>query len=211
MMSPLRTFIAAAVMTATVGVTAPAHAQTTTHTTLASFLAGTQGPTYTETFTGSGPVAEPSFSFSSLGFGYTVTAATNVYRSGSIIGTNLPNELLTFTFTTGNVSAVGGNFFIASINDVFQAQPVTILLSNGTTTTFTPSSASDFRGFTTTNGFITSLTMSAPTGGQFYNSADNIIVGTAAGNVVPEPSTFAMLGAGLVGLIGAAKRRKRVS
>jgi hypothetical protein len=209
----LRTFVAAGLMTAQLSISDPLSAQTTTHTTLASFLASTQGPTYTETFTGSQGSAL-SYNFASLGYGYTVTASnglSTVYRSGSIIGNNLPNLSLTFTFTTGNVTAVGGNFFVTNISDVFQSTLVSILLSDGTTQSYTPTGVGDFRGFTTNGATITSLTLAAPTGGQFYNSVDNLIVGTASANVVPEPSTYLLMGTGMLGLVGAARRRARVS
>jgi hypothetical protein len=189
-----------------------ASAQTTTHTTLASFLANTTGSLYLETFTQGGVDSGASFSYSSLGFGYTVTASPGlVYRSGSIIGNNSPNETLTFTFTTGNITAIGGDFFITNISDVFQPQPVTLNLSNGTSVTYTPTNlAGSFRGFTTTGAAITSLTMAAPTGGQFYNSVDNLRVGRAApATVVPEPSEIALLATGMVGLLGVARRRAR--
>ena len=85
-MTNTRQLLAAATLVVA-GLTGPSviGAQTTVHTSLASFLASTQGPLYTETF----PFvpSAPSFSFSSLGFGYTVTTGGgNVYR-GSLLGT----------------------------------------------------------------------------------------------------------------------------
>jgi hypothetical protein len=183
---------------------AAASAQTTVYTTNAAFLAMVAPGSYLETFTQVAVDSGPSFTYSGGGFSYTVTAdngASTVYRSGTIIGNNLPDLSLTLTFTTGNVTAVGGEFFTTNISDIFQAAAVTLTLNNGTVVNYTPTSQTNsFRGFTTPVPIL-SLTMSAP-GPSLYNSIDNLRVGA----VVPEPGTYAMMG---LGLLAARRLRSR--
>jgi PEP-CTERM motif len=189
---------------------APAFAATTTYTTPASFLAQVAAGAYTNAFTGA-PNTQPSFSFSDGGFAYTVSAPEVLlndatYLSGTFIGNLYSNATLTVTFTGGNPTAVGGEFFISDVNDRPVSAEVTVTLSDGTTTTYTPNGPSDgFRGFIS-NVAITSLTMSAP-GLGFYNTIDNLIVGTAVA-AVPEAGTWLMMGLGLAGL-ALVRRQQR--
>jgi hypothetical protein len=82
------------------------------------------------------------------------------------------------------------------------AVPVFLTLSDGTSTTFTPTSFADsFRGFTSNVG-ISSLTFGAPGAGR-YATLDNFVVGRA----VPEPGTMAIMAVGLAGLFAARRRR----
>ena len=108
------------------------------------------------------------------------------------------------------MTAIGGNFFFTSGSDNFVSGLVSIGLSDGTVASFTGTSIADFRGFTTTGPFISSLTMPGPIAAGLFNSVDNFVVGRAA-SVVPEPSTYLLVGAGLVGLFGVARRRGRAS
>jgi PEP-CTERM motif len=195
--------LSATVLVASAGV---AQAATTVYTTAASFQALLLPGAYTETFTQPGVDSGPLFSYSGGGFGYDVTASPgDVYRSGSIIGNNTPNETMTLTFTTGNVTAVGGNFFITNISDVFQPVGVTLALNDGTSVTYTPTGVGTFRGFISTVPIL-SLTMDAPTGGQFYNSLDNLTVGSA----VPEPTTYLMMALGLGGMLLMRRARRDI-
>lgn len=170
---------------------------------------------YLENFNTGEPDTAPAYNFSSGGFAYTVTAGTaaapgNVFESGAIIGTLEQARILTFTFSSGNVTAVGGNFFHTDSANRFTTQNVTINLSNGTTHTFTPTAANSFRGFTTTSA-ITSLSLAAPTGENFA-SVDDFIVGRRIGAVdTPEPGSFALAVSGLVAGLSAraARFRKR--
>jgi len=179
-------------------------ATTTTYTTSASFLAQVAAGAYTETFTlASQPPVGP-VSFSGGGYAYTVSAPGNLYASGSFLGTNLPDEALTITFTSGNVKAVGGNFYATNLSDAFQSVAMTLTLSDGTTTTFTPTAvASSFRGYVSTTS-ITSLVISSP-GVSLYAGIDNLVVGTAVA-VVPEPAAWALMSLGLAGLLVARRR-----
>ncbi|WP_310389988.1 PEP-CTERM sorting domain-containing protein [Roseateles sp.] len=177
-------------------------AQTTVYTSSASFLPNVLAGSYTEGFENNIDFSgEPSFDFSGGAFGYTVAAPTGLYGNGVFIGTNLPNEPLTVTFTGAPVTAVGGNFYATNISDVFQPVSITLTLSNGHVTTFMPTSPDNsYRGFTTALS-ITSLTLSAP-GASLYVGMDNLTVGA-----VPEPGTYAMMALGLAALGGFAARR----
>jgi PEP-CTERM motif len=187
---------------------APALAATTTYTSSTEFLARVAPGAYTNSFTGA-PDAQPSFSFSSGGFAYTVSAPAVLlndatYLSGSFIGNFYSNATLTVTFTAGGPTAVGGDFYISDNQDSFVPAPVTVTLNDGTSTTFTPSSeTTGFRGFTSTLPIL-SLTMSAP-GVANFNSMDNLVVGKVS--AVPEASTWVMMGLGLAGM--ALMRRQR--
>jgi hypothetical protein len=181
-----------------------AQAATTVYTNSASFLAQTQPGGLFLNFTQPGIDSGPSFTYSGGGFSVTITSPSTVYRSGSIIGNNLPNETLTLTFAGTLPTALGGEFFVTNISDVLQAAPVTLTLSDGTVTTYTPSSlANAYRGFVSTVP-ITSLVMSAP-GATLYNSLDNLTVATA----VPEPGTYLMMVLGLAVLASARVRAAR--
>jgi hypothetical protein len=193
--------LSAIVLVASVGA---AQAATTVYTTAASFQALVAPGSYTETFTQPAVDSGVLFSYSGGGFSYNVTASPGVvYRSGTIIGNNTPNETFTLTFTSGNVAAVGGNFFITNISDVFQSQGVTLTLGDGTVVNYTPTGVGDYRGFISTAPIL-SLTMAAPVGGQFYNSLDNLTVGTA----VPEPGTYLMMALGLGSMLLVRRARR---
>ena len=197
-----RTLLAIAVSAASL----PALAATTTYTDSASFLANVSAGAYFNDFN-TGVFTNPaSYSASGSGFGYTVTAnaGSQVYLSGEFIGTFSANQVLTVTFTSGNPTAVGGDFFVTDSFDGFLALPVTVTLSDGTTSTFTPAGVSNgFRGFTSTVA-IASLTMAAP-GASNFNSFDNFTVGLA--NPVPEPASWALMAMGLVGVSLLRRRR----
>lgn len=201
-----RLFMVAALVAATGG----AQAVTTVYTTEASFLAQVAAGSYTEGFTGAGGSAA-SYSYSGGGFGYTITATaalggpSTVYHSGSFVGNNIAAESLTVTFTAGSPTALGGNFYITNISDVFQTAAVTLGLSDGTSITYTPASTAEYRGFISTVP-ITSITMAAPLASQF-NTLDNLTVGLAT--VVPEPATYLMMALGLSGLLMLRRSQQR--
>lgn len=178
-----------------------AFADTTVYDAPAAFLAAVSPGSYTNTF--DGLASTPPSDFSGSGFAYTVSAPTGLYGSGEFIGTSLPDEALTITFTSGNVSAVGGNFYTVNLSDEFQAVAMTLTLSDGTAVTFTPTSTADaYRGFASTTA-ITSLTVSAP-GVSLYAGMDNLTVGVSA---VPEPTSALLMALGVAGLLVARRRQ----
>ena len=182
---------------------ASAFASTVTYSSSASFLANLQPGSYTEGFNG---LANPApASFSGSGFSYNVSSPLDIYASGDFLGTSLPYEELTITFTSGNVTAVGGNFFASLVSDAFAAGVMNIVLSDGTSASFTPTSAAvgSYRGFTS-DVAITSLklTVSNFPLDFLYAGLDNLTVGTA----VPEPASWLLAGLGLAGLFVTRRR-----
>ena len=172
----------------------------TVFTSSASFLANVQPGAYTENFTGLS--AMPPASFSGGVFGYSISAPGDTFSNGDFISTSLPNEVLTVSFSSGAVTALGANFYAVNLSDAFQAVSLTLTLSDGTVETFTPSSVADsYRGFISTVA-ITSLTIGGP-GTSLYAGLDNLTVGRA----VPEPTGLSLAGLALAGLF-VARRRK---
>ena len=186
--------IALAVLSAT------ANASTITYSASAAFLARVLPGAYTETFTGLlNPPAGP-FTFSGGSFSYNASAPNDLYLEGGFLGASQENDALTILFTSGNVHAVGANFFATDLGDAFQPVSITITLGDGTVETFTPASLADsYRGFASEN-LITSLVISGP-GISLYAGLDNLTVGT-----VPEPTSWALVGLALSGLIVARRR-----
>lgn len=177
-------------------------AQTTTYTTSAGFLSQLAPGSYTENFNALvNPLPEGPASFSGGGFSYTVSAAGDLYASGEFLSTSLPDEALTITFTSGNVTALGANFFAVNLSDEFQPVAITLTLSDGTVETFTPGSLLDsYRGFTSTLA-ITSLVVSGP-GTSLYAGLDNLTIGS----VVPEPGSWLLMGLGVAALLVHRRR-----
>jgi hypothetical protein len=180
-------------------VSASSFAATTVYTSSASFLSDVAAGSYTNTF--DGLLSDPPTTFASGGFAYTISSPQGLYGSGDFLGVNQENEALTITFTSGNVKAVGANFFATDISDAFQAVSMTITLSDSTVVSFAPTSFSgSYRGFISDLA-ITSLVISS-SGESLYSGLDNLTVGA-----VPEPTTWALMALGLAGIVAAGRRK----
>lgn len=156
-------------------------------------------------FNNSFGAATATWSGGSPTMAYTVSApGSSLYTDGDFLGVFNATANLVITFNSGNVRAVGGNFFHTNSVDAFIAgRAVTLTYSDGTVDTFAPTSITDFRGYVS-NTILTSLTITA--GGAAapaaFASMDNVITSTQA---VPEPGSILALGLGAVALM---RRRK---
>ena len=199
-------------------------AQTNTFTDFASFSNAISASNYTETFNsipGNNFVATPT-NFSGNGFSFTATTTngsetppnqlyglTNGGGGDRWITLFYPEFGLVFTNFSLNVSAIGGNFFATDSGGFYTNTPisVSVLLSDSSTfsTNYTPTSATSFLGLTfSTNVSVSALVVSNLNSPPQFPTANNLTVG-----VVPEPSTYALLGLAALGFAGYVIRRRR--
>ena len=223
-----RTFLSLAIVVITAcAVTYDAEAQTNTYTDSSAFFAAISASNYTETFNSipaANFVTTPT-NFSGNGFSFTATTDTNgplpppdnnrlfgLTNGGGgdrWLTTFYPNFGLVFTNFSLNVSAIGGNFFATTDTGFFTNSPINvrILLSDSSTfsTNFTASSASSFLGVTfNTNVSVSALVISNLNVQPQFPTGNNLTIG-----VVPEPSTYALLGLAAAGFAGYVIRRRR--
>jgi len=181
------------------------------YTSQSAFQSVLASGSYLETFESLGAgglgVGSMNFSGGTPTFTYTITAVGDELwgltdsglPSGQAISTTTPDVNMVITFTSGNVTAVGGDFFLTDWDESRMAGTLRVTLNDGTYQDLNSyvSGTPDFVGFTTDiSNPITSLTFNPVSGS--YASLDNLRVGA----VVPEPVNVAMgiFGLGLVGV-----------
>ncbi len=191
-------------------------------TTEASFLAATQPGVYLNDFN-SLPIGSllgsQSYSGGSPLFNYTIASSTaqstdlphgliGVIPAGNgtpAMSVNSSLDDIIVTFTSGNVTAVGGQFFLTDLPGKIEAGNVKVNLSDGSSATF----ASIPLGF---NGFVTSASGPVITSLVVHSDVQVINDGFAtvdhfyAGAAVPEPTTM-IAGALLLLPFGASTLR----
>lgn len=201
-------------------VTAPtvAQAQFSVHTTLASFLAAV-GANGTDDYTGfsiTGLTASP-INRSAGAYNYRATTTNGFFGAGTTgdpwLSTNVATDAITFNNFASSVRGIGGNFFGSNIAGAFLSGNITLTATNAggsVTQTLINATTSTFLGFVSTSA-ITSLVVTAGslTGSPLWPTVDNLILAEGkSASVVPEPSTYALLGTGLMFIGGIARRRK---
>ncbi len=203
----------------------------TFYTSQASFSAATSAPGI-DTFAGfstsngtPGPIVRSAGAYS-----YTVDAGPigGLFGGGTsgdpFLSTDNNSDTITFNAFSAGVVAIGGNFFPSTRSGAFTTGRVTMTATDASgpvTRTFAVASISEFVGFVSTSA-LTSVTICAvndtlnrcilPTDIAlvppfYFPSVDNLLLARPAA-LIPEPSTYAMLLAGL-GTIGAVARRRR--
>lgn len=194
--------------------TSQASAQVTTYTTQASFLAAVNAGFYTENFQSlsiTGTTPSP-LNYSSLGFSYSVAASTSTFFGAGTSGdhwlsTNIATDSITITFTSGNVTAVGGFFFTSDINGAAVAGGVTISTNLTAAQNLLGTTPATFIGFTSPVPFTT-LTFSAIQSGPIWPTANDLTVGVMS-TAVPEPTTWALMGIAGVSVSAAGIYRRQ--
>jgi len=130
---------------------------------------------------------------------WTASASGGLFADAGIFSTNTPNVALTFSFSSANVFAIGGNFF--NTNFDFSTGPGLVKVVAGGVNFILPSSPSSFAGFVSTSGSISSISI-LPFGGAAagtFPSTNSLLIG-----VVPAPGAVALLG-----VAGLLARRRR--
>lgn len=171
----------------------------------ASFYAAIEPGYLPLTLDNSGSGVFPSWNFSGGPYSFDITATgpgTNqLFNDPGIISTESAVDGILISFTSGNVTAVGGNIYASDNNFLPIVADVTFTLSDGTVESFTSSSTADFRGFTSAVA-ITSIFIDADDSlTDAWSTVDFLIVGSA----IPTPGSLAMLGLG--GLVATRRRR----
>ncbi len=133
---------------------------------------------------------------------WAANAPGGLYLSGSTLSTAVANDSLTITFSSGEVGAVGGTFYLTDSSRVtVLSSLIEITLSNGEMYV-SESSQKNFAGFVADVGMsISSITIKPfmPVAGGEYATVSSLMI-----SGVPAPGSLALLGAA-----GLAARRKR--
>jgi PEP-CTERM motif len=194
-------------------------AQYTVYTTLSSFLAAV-GANGTETFNGLPFTRDTPAPIQRNPNGFSFEA--NVRGGFRAVGTpdNPALSQVTPGITwfingfTSNTRAFGGNFWVTDAAGAFTSGCVSFGVVDIAGNRYDPdchipSSPGSFWGIVLTNP-LSQVYLGAITFGnsQVHGTVDNLILAAGRTNVVPEPSTYALFGTGLVLMAGIARRRR---
>lgn len=189
------------------------HAAIQVFTNAADFAAATSAPGV-DTFTGLSITGSTPSPLNRTAGAYSYSATTSdssFYGAGTSanpwLSTNQAADSITFNGFAPAVSAIGGNFFTSNVAGSFATGDITLTATDSlgatSTQTILGSTVNSFRGFVS-DGNISSLTVAAVQVNPIWPTVDNLTLAVA----VPEPSTYAMLLAGLASLGFLARRRR---
>ena len=200
--------------------TARAQVTVTQYTTLATYLAAVSNPG-TDTFTGLDGFYDAPYSRSAGAYGYSTSASGGFYAGSGYLATNNNNTGIYFTSSTplalnSFARGIGGNFFGTDANfNMLPGNSLSIQWSEdgvifGGAQIF-PTTIGDFFGVVSRNGFVYfGVSVSYLDVGSF-TTVDNLVLSSSVspGTTVPEPSTYALMAAGLAALGFVSRRRRR--
>jgi PEP-CTERM motif len=197
----------------------PSAFATATYTDETAFLTSIAPVFYLEDFSGwssgnpipnqTGPITDADFG---PNYGYSWHAHTpegSLFSNSSALSTGFADDTsIMITFTGAPVTAVGGIFSFTDPGENISNYAITVALNDGTTVV---ANGSSFIGFTSNVPLTSLLFTTASTPELDWPQLDHLYLGTASSTTppttVPEPSTFALLAAGLGGMALLRKRR----
>lgn len=203
---------------------AVSQAQVTTFTSLSSWLAATQNQGL-DTFNNLTLASTPSPLNRTAGsFTYTastvpVTGTDPFFPAGTIgdiwLATNIATTGIRFSNFSPTTRAMGGLFFGSDVAGAFRANTniqISGTLAGGGTFSqlLTNTTTGTFFGIVTTANILTFDVFAVqPQTGFAWATVNDFRIANPASNVIPEPSTYALMATGLIGLAGVARRRRK--
>ncbi len=190
--------LVAAVLALTLVGAKDANALVTTYTSSGTFAANVAPGSYTEGFQSLSIVSSTPgpLNYASAGFSYTATTTTTKFFGAGPSGnhwlsTNTAADTITITFTSGNVTAIGGYFFGSNASGGLDAHATDVTLNDGTVVNLGAlTNTTSFAGFTS-DVPITSLSVVMPnntgTPRYFWPTVNDLTVGISSAPV-PEPT-----------------------
>jgi hypothetical protein len=155
------------------------------------FMADISPDFYLNTFDEISPGMLDDLTYTQGDFTYIVSASEpfdpdtglgGLYGGNADVTVNYSRDKMVLTFTSGNITAVGANFWASDINEIPTDTAIIVEDADGRGTTIDVSSPDTFVGFVSSVPIV-SLTIDAPEqGAEFWPTLDNLVVGNVLAN-----------------------------